>query len=60
MDHYGYRYLTNRDVNGRLEKIGSKGEEHNMIMSLTFNRTKCFRGSYRKKFVGKVRGFVSI
>jgi hypothetical protein len=46
VDHCGSRYCTYRNVNIRLGKVGLKGKEHNPVVSLKFNITKCVRGSY--------------
>jgi hypothetical protein len=52
VDHGGSRYYTYMNLSRRLEKVGSKGEEHNPTMSLRFNITECVRGSYNQIFMG--------
>jgi hypothetical protein len=34
MDYLGFRYCTYNNVNKRLGKVGSEGEEHNLVVSL--------------------------
>jgi hypothetical protein len=46
VDGCGSRYCTYRNVNKRLEKVGSKGEENNSVVSLRFSITECVMGSY--------------
>jgi hypothetical protein len=48
VDRCGFRYCTYMNVSRRLEKFGSKGEEHNLIVSLRFDITKCVKGSYNQ------------
>jgi hypothetical protein len=52
MVHDGSRYCTYRNVNKRMEKVGSKGEEHNPVMSLRLNITECVMGSYNQRIMG--------
>jgi hypothetical protein len=52
MDHCGSRYYTYRNVSIRLEKVGSKGKEHNLVVSLRFNITECVKGSYNQGIMG--------
>jgi len=56
----GSLFFIEKDFNRRLNQVGSKGKEHNMIVSLRLRITECFMGSYNKVFVEQVRGFVSI
>jgi hypothetical protein len=48
VDRGGSRYCTYRNVNKRLKKFGSKGEEHNIVVFLRFSITECVRGSYNQ------------
>jgi hypothetical protein len=52
-------YFTDRNFNKLLEKVGSEGEEHNLIVSLRFSITECVRGSYNQGFMGQVGEVVS-
>ena len=52
VDRHGSMYYTNRDVNKRMDQVGSKGKENNMIVSLRFSIIECFRRSYNKGFMG--------
>jgi hypothetical protein len=52
MNHGGSRYCTYRNVSRRLEKVGSEGEEHNLVVSLKFNIIECVRGSYNQGIMG--------
>jgi hypothetical protein len=42
------------------KKTGSEGKEHNSTVSLRFSITKCVRGSYIQRFMGKVGEVVSV
>jgi hypothetical protein len=46
MDHGGSRYYTYRNINIILEKVGLKGKEHNLVVSLRFSIAEFVRGSY--------------
>lgn len=46
--------------NKRMNQVGSKGKENNMIFSLRFIIIEWFRGGDNKGFVGNFRGVVSI
>jgi hypothetical protein len=39
------------NINIILGKIGSEGEEHNLVVSLRFNIIECVRGSYGQGFM---------
>jgi hypothetical protein len=52
MVHDGSRYCTYRNVSKRMEKVGSKGEENNQVMSLRLNITECVMGSYNQGIMG--------
>jgi hypothetical protein len=52
MVHDGSRYCTYRNVSKRMEKVGSKGEEHNPVMSLRLNIIECVMGSYNQGIMG--------
>jgi hypothetical protein len=52
VDHGQSRYYTYKNVNRRLEKFGSKGEENYLIMSLRFSITECVRGIYNQGIIG--------
>jgi hypothetical protein len=54
VDHFGSRYYTYRNVNKRLGKVGSKGEEHNLVVSLRFNITECVREATTKELWDKL------
>lgn len=58
-DHYGSRNYTNMDVHRRLDQVGSKGKEHNAIVSLKFIISKYFRRNYNKGIMKQIRDFVS-
>jgi hypothetical protein len=60
MNHCGPRYCTYKNVNKRLGKVGSEGEEKNMVVCLKFNIIECFRRSYNQGIMGYVRGFVLV
>ena len=45
-DHYGSMYHINNDVDRILDQVGSKGREHNTIMSLKFGIVISFKRSY--------------
>jgi hypothetical protein len=60
VDLYGSRYCTYRNVNIRLGKVGSEGEEQNLVVSLRFSIIECVRGSYNQCIMGYVRGFVLV
>jgi hypothetical protein len=50
--HDGSKYCTYRNISKRMEKVGSKGEEHNPVVSLRLNITKCVMGSYNQGIMG--------
>jgi hypothetical protein len=52
VDHCGSRYYNYKNVNKRLGKVESKGEDHNPVVFLRFNITKCVRGSYNQSIMG--------
>jgi hypothetical protein len=52
VDPYGSRYYTYMNVNKRLEKVGSEGEEHNLVVSLRLNIIECVRGSFNQGIMG--------
>jgi hypothetical protein len=60
VDRCGSRSCTYMNVSRRLVKVGSEGEEHNMVVSLKFSIIECVRGSYNQGFMEKVGDFVSI
>lgn len=48
------------DVDKRLDQVGLKGKENNMIVSLRFNITEYYRRSYIIGIMEQVREFVLV
>jgi hypothetical protein len=48
----GSMNYTYKNVSRILEKVGSEGEEHNLVVSLRFSITQCVKGSYNQGIMG--------
>jgi hypothetical protein len=51
MDIFGSRYCTYKNAIIMLGKVGSKGEENNLVVSLRFIIIERLRGSYNQCFM---------